>query len=99
MLEDKLSKEELKLYSDLNFEDQKKVEYLIEDIGSNFEDALADLERITFYPGLTIREYIQDNLHLFTKKQLMTYLDYEKLERSLEIDGVTETEEGVFEYR
>ena len=96
-IEDHLSKEELKVYYDLDFTDQKKVEYLMENFVNNLGDALADLGAVEFYPGTTIREYIQDNLHHFTTDELIKNLDYEKLERSLEIDGVTETDEGVFE--
>ena len=87
---------------DLDEYDQKKVLYLVDDIGYSWEDSLEKYEDVIFYPNSTLEdvaeEMVEEGIFGDLTDQIKGYLDYEKLGRDLGIDGYHETNNGTFCY-
>ncbi len=83
--------------------DQQRVFYLLEEIGDDWNVALEHYEDVVFYAGMTLAdvayELIEEGVFGELTDTIKGYLDYEKLERDLRVDGYYETDEGVFLYQ
>jgi len=86
----------------LNEYDQQRVIYLLENVGINREEALAQYEDVSFYPDKSLEEvadeFVEEGLFGEIPERLQYYIDTEKIARDLDIDGYHETKKGVFHY-
>lgn len=88
---------------ELTESDQKKILYLIENIGCEKDYALDHYEDVTFYSGMSLlevaEELVDDGIFGDIPESIQGYIDYNKIAKDLEMDGYHETEDGTFHYQ
>jgi antirestriction protein len=89
-------------YIDLDEDDKLKFNYLVEYLSYDIDEAFDNYQDVIFYDGMTLKtvaeELVDEGLFGEVSNNLKWYLDYEAIARDLEIDGYTETSDGVFFY-
>jgi antirestriction protein len=88
--------------ADYSEHDLARVNYLVEDVGVSFADALVQYEDVTFYEGMNLTQVaeslVDDGCFGEIPESIQYFIDFEKIGRELRHDGYTETNEGVFHY-
>lgn len=81
----------------------KCVEFLMDNIGCTFAQALDSYEDVTFYEGMRLKEVAEEMVDAGCFGEIPTtlenYIDFEAIARDMSFDGYHyETDEGVFHY-
>lgn len=86
----------IKELEDLDEYDLEKVEAIIEAYGADIREAIENIDSYTYYSGMSLDDLAYElveemNLPEFAER----YFDYDAFTRDLELDGYTETSNGV----
>lgn len=96
--------ETVEFFSNLDDYDLEKALFIMNDQGYSKEDvADVTLDDIEYYQNVTLKElaeqFVDEGLFGEVAESLSCYIDYEAIARDLQIDGYTETDNGVLRYQ
>ncbi len=89
--------------SELADYDLERVKYLVEQECLKFSEAMGSYEDVVIYGGQSLRDVaytlVEDGLFGEIPETIANYIDYEAIARDLQLDGYTEWNGNVYEYR
>lgn len=84
---------------DMDDDDVTKAVFLVNEQGYDFKDAIAKVDDVDYYPGLTLKDlaeqFVDEGLFGEIPEKIQCYLDFDAIARDLGFD-YTETPEGCF---
>jgi len=93
--------EKIQKLSSVDNSDLVKIEYLMQDIGLDIDEAIEKKEEVIFYKDMSLEDVAQELVEeVFgeVNSKLKFYIDYEKLGKDLSFDNYAEYHNGVIYY-